>query len=84
MHRSIIFPQRLSYLRKRAGISQKQLGAAIGLSDKAICTLENGMRETNFANLVLLAEYFHVSTDYLLGITDDSTWRGDSDEKEHL
>ena len=30
MHRSIIFPQRLSYLRKRAGISQKQLGAAIG------------------------------------------------------
>lgn len=76
MHRGILFSQRLLYLRKRAGISQKQLGAAVGLSDKAICTLENGTRETTFGNLVLLAQYFRVSTDYLLGITDDPTWRG--------
>ncbi len=26
--------------------------------------------------LVLLAEFYHVSTDYLLGITDDPAWRG--------
>lgn len=71
-----LFDKRLSFLRKQAGISQKQLGEAIGLSNKAICTMENGTRETTFEKLVLLAKYFHVSTDYLLGITDDPTWRG--------
>ena len=76
MQKTILFNQRLSLLRKQKGISQKQLGEVIGLSNKAICTLENGTRETTFENLVLLAEFFHVSTDYLLGITDDPAWRG--------
>ena len=38
--------------------------------------LESGGRSTTIEKLVLLAEYFHVSTDYLVGITDDPTWRG--------
>ena len=65
MQKTILFNQRLSLLRKQKGISQKQLGQVIGLSNKAICTLENGTRETTFENLVLLAEFFHVSTAYL-------------------
>ena len=80
MQKKILFAQRLSLLRKQAAISQKQLGEVIGLSNKAICTLENGTRETSFEKLVLLAEYFQVSTDYLLGITDDPTRRGGSGE----
>ena len=80
MQKKIIFAERLSLLRKQAAISQNQLGEVIGLSNKAICTLENGTRETSFEKLVLLAEYFQVSTDYLLGITDDPTRRGGSGE----
>lgn len=80
MQKLVLFDQRLSYLRKQAGISQKQLGEAIGLSNKAICTMENGTRETTFEKLMLLAQYFHVSTDYLLGVTDDPSWRGNSEE----
>ena len=76
MENNILFSQRLSQLRKQAGISQKQLGEAIGVSNKTICTLELGTRETTFEKLVLLAEFFHVSTDYLLGVTDDPTWHG--------
>ncbi len=38
--------------------------------------MERGHRGTTIEKLVQLAEYFHVSTDYLLGITDDPTWRG--------
>ena len=76
MQKTILFNQRLSLLRKQKGISQKQLGEVIGLSNKAICTLENGTRETTFENLVLLAEFFHVSTDYLLGVTDAPACRG--------
>ena len=79
MEKKILFAQRISALRKKAGISQKQLGEVIGVSNKAICTMEIGTRETTFEKLVLLAEFFHVSTDYLLGITDDPTWRGNEE-----
>ena len=82
MQTTILFSQRLLLLRKQAGLSQKQLGEIIGVSNKAICTMEIGTRETTFEKLVLLAEYFHVSADYLLGITDDPTWRGGPPEEE--
>ena len=82
MEKFTLFDKRLSFLRKQAGISQKQLGEVIGVSNKAICAMENGTRETSFEKLARLAEYFHVSTDYLLGITSDPAWRGDSPEEE--
>ena len=76
MDKENIFGERVYLLRKQAGLSQKQLGVVLGLSNKAICTMEGGSRGTTIEKLVMLAEYFHVSTDYLLGITDDPTWRG--------
>nr|WP_325300039.1 helix-turn-helix transcriptional regulator [uncultured Dysosmobacter sp.] len=76
MEKRNIFGERVYQLRKQAQLSQKQLGEVLGLSNKAICTMEGGSRGTTIEKLVLLAEYFHVSTDYLLGITDDPTWRG--------
>ena len=76
MDKENIFGERVYLLRKQAGLSQKQLGVVLGLSNKAICTMEGGSRGTTIERLVMLAEYFHVSTDYLLGITDDPTWRG--------
>ena len=48
----------------------------LGTSSTQVGDMENGKSGTSLARLVLLAEYFHVSTDYLLGITDDPTWRG--------
>ena len=77
MNKENIFGERVYLLRKQAGLSQKQLGVVLGLSNKAICTMEGGSRGTTIERLVMLAEYFHVSTDYLLGITDDPTWRGE-------
>lgn len=62
--------------RKRLGLNQAELGAKIGLSHKAISTMESGTRKTSLDKLVELAYVFRVSTDYLLGITDDPTWRG--------
>lgn len=76
MEKRNIFGERIYQLRKQAQLSQKQLGEVLGLSNRAICTMEGGSRGTTIEKLVLLAEYFHVSTDYLLGITDDPTWRG--------
>ena len=67
MKTEIIFKDRLKQLRKQAKLQQKELGEQIGLSANAISMMETGNRETSFEKLVMLAEYFHVSTDYLLG-----------------
>lgn len=71
-----IFGSRILEQRKKMGLSQGELGAKIGLTHKAISTIESGKRGTSFEKLVELAYVFQVSTDYLLGITDDPTWRG--------
>ncbi len=75
----ILLKERVYQLRKEAQLSQQQLGDILGLTHKSISMLESGGRGTTIEKLVLLAEFFHVSTDYLLGITDDPTWRGKGD-----
>lgn len=72
-----IFGSRVLEQRTRLGLKQAELGTKVGLSHKAISTIESGKRGTSIEKLVELAYTFHVSTDYLLGITDDPTWRGE-------
>lgn len=76
MKTTVLLKDRVRELRKQAGLSQQQLGEVLGLTHKSISMLESGDRSTTIEKLVVLAEYFHVSTDYLLGITDDPAWRG--------
>ena len=78
MKTTILLKERVRELRRQANLSQEQLGKVLGLTHKSISMLESGGRSTTIEKLVLLAEYFQVSTDYLLGITDDPTWRGES------
>lgn len=82
MKTTILLKNRVYQLRKEAGLTQQQLGEILGLTHKSISMLESGGRSTTIDKLVLLAEYFHVSTDYLVGITDDPTWRGAPLEEE--
>lgn len=46
------------------------LGKSIGVSDMAILRWENGKSDITGENLKNLAEFFNVTTDYLLGLTD--------------
>ena len=71
-----IFGERLRELRHSQSTSQMQLANALGLTQNSIGMMERGHRGTTIEKLVVIAEYFHVSTDYLLGITDDPAWRG--------
>ena len=66
-----IFAERVRVLRKQRGMSQKELGEAIGLSHKSISTIESGSRTTTLEKLVMLARFFQVSTDYLLGLCEE-------------
>ena len=67
-----IFAERVHMLRKQRGMSQKELGEAIGLSHKSISTIESGSRTTTLEKLVILARFFQVSTDYLLGLCEEA------------
>ena len=66
-----IFAERVHMLRKQRGMSQRELGEAIGLSHKSISTIESGSRTTTLEKLVILARFFQVSSDYLLGLCEE-------------
>lgn len=65
---------RLKKLRKERGITQLQLALALNLNQNAISRYENGTREADYRTLILLADYFKVSIDYLLERTDNPTY----------
>ena len=66
-----IFAQRVYEQRKKRNMSQKELGEVVGLIHKSISTIESGLRSTTIEKLILLAKFFDVSTDYLLGLKDE-------------
>lgn len=66
-----IFAERVKTLRIQKNIKQSELGKAVGLSSNAVSDIERGYRLTTLEKLCALANYFEVSTDYLLGRTDN-------------
>lgn len=61
------FGRVISNLRKKKGLSQKDAAAELGISQSLLSHYEKGIRECGLEFLVKLAEYYDVSTDYLLG-----------------
>ncbi len=43
----------------------------LGMSQNTVSRYESGKREADYHTLILFADYFHVSVDYLLGRTDN-------------
>ena len=66
-----IFGQRLCTARKTAGQKQEELGAFLGVGKSQISELERGSASTTLEKLSLICEHYHISADYLLGLTDD-------------
>ncbi len=64
------FSERLQELRLEKGLSQKELSKKLGVNQTAVSKWESDQRQTDFQTLILLAEFFEVSTDYLLGLED--------------
>lgn len=67
------FGENLKKLRKSRNLSQKALGAKVGLSKAVISKYENGMSYPSFDVLIRIAQYFGVTTDYLLGVLESKT-----------
>ncbi len=64
------FSERLKTLRKRDNISQNALAKTLGITRASVNAWEMGISYPNAQSLILLAKYFNVSVDYLLGIDD--------------
>ncbi len=65
------FSEILKELRLERKISQKALGELLGITDRNIRFYENGSHRPDFDGLLLLADYFQVSVDYLVGRTEN-------------
>lgn len=63
--------KRISDLRKRRGLNQEQLAEKLSVSPSTIAMWETNKRALKDDSLKQLADFFNVSTDYLLGRTDD-------------
>lgn len=61
---------RIKELRNERHITQLKMALDLNMSQNTISRYENGEREPGIAELIRLADYFHVSVDYLLGRTD--------------
>ncbi len=61
------FPRILTLLRKEKGLSQKQAAEDLGVAQALLSHYEKGKRECGLEFLVRAANYYNVSTDYLLG-----------------
>ena len=56
-------------LRVDTDMSQKDLAAMLNLKSSAISKYEKGLTQPNLSTLIKIAEIFHVSVDYLLGLS---------------
>ena len=65
-----MFGDNLSSLRKEKNMEQKALAKVLGVSQQTISRWENNVVEPDIKSLIKIADYFDVTTDYLLGRVD--------------
>ena len=61
---------RLKDLREDNELMQKEIAAVLGIDQRVYSNYETGKREIPVHLVVILAKYYRVSTDYILGLTD--------------
>lgn len=59
----------LTQLRKEKDVGQKEIAAYLNVSIGTVSNYENNVHAPDYATLCRLADYFGVTTDYLLGRT---------------
>ena len=70
---NVDFPRILTLLRKEKGISQKKAAQDLQISQALLSHYEKGIRECGLDFVVRAADYYDVSSDYLLGRSPERT-----------
>lgn len=63
--------QRIRDLREDNDLKQKEIAAILGIDQRVYSNYEIGKREIPIHLLIILAKHYNVSTDYLLGLTNN-------------
>lgn len=63
--------ERIAQLRESRKMTQEELAKKIGISRASLSHYEKNRREPDYEVLQRIADYFHVSMDYLMGRTDN-------------
>jgi transcriptional regulator with XRE-family HTH domain len=69
----MLLDKRLAELRHRKGVSKREIALTLNLEQSTYGKYELGQRQPSLGILQKLADYFFVSTDYLLGKSDNPT-----------
>ena len=70
--------EKIAYCRKKAGLSQEELAAQVGVSRQAVSKWELGDAVPEVGKLLALAKAFGVTTDWLLSEEDPAPEEGSS------
>lgn len=62
---------RLKELRKQRRLSQIRVSIDLNMNQNTLSRYETGRREADYKTLILLADYYNVSIDYILGRTEN-------------
>lgn len=65
------FGERLRDLRRGMDLTQKKLADVFQTTNSSVCDWECGRSQPDLETLVALADFFDVTTDYLLGREDE-------------
>lgn len=65
-----LYFRRIRDLREDSDKSQQEIADYLFVQRTVYCRYERGEREIPVWALIKLAQYYHVSTDYILGLTD--------------
>jgi len=66
------FAQRLSELMEERGVSQAQVGEAIGAQRQTVSLYKLGQSKPDIESLAKIARFFEVTSDYLIGLSEDN------------
>ena len=67
----MIFNERLKLLRAEKGFNQVQAADALGMPHRSYQRLESDGAKTHYDTLLLIADFYDVSVDWLMGRTED-------------
>lgn len=65
--------QKIKTLREKRGITQSELANQLGITRSGVNAWEMGISTPSTQYIIILAKFFNVSTDYLLGLSDTAT-----------
>lgn len=66
-----MFDERIKELRLSLGLNQIQFGRKLFITKQCVSNWENGNIQPSIDMLIKICNVFHVSSDYLLGLTND-------------